>query len=184
MSSARSEEDVALPIITDASVLIHLSRIGLFNLLRSLYSELTVSPSVFHEVVEKGWGLPGSKETNRAVLEGWVKVVSVVDRAEAVKIAEGHGIQMANAETVQLANELKSSLVLADEEEVRRLVEECGLEVRGCLGVLVEAARARLITASEAIKAAEELRGSGYRISNKTLKSFREALKLTEGKVE
>jgi len=116
------------------------------------------------------------------VLEGWVKVVSVVDTAEAVKIAERHGIQMANAETVQLAKELKSSLVLADEEEVRRLVEECGLEVRGCLGVLVEAARARLITASEAMKAAEELRGSGYRISNKTLKSFREALKLTEGR--
>jgi len=49
---------------------------------------------------------------------------------------------------------------------------------------LVEAARARLIAASEAMKAAEELRGSGYRISNKTLKSFREALKLREGKVE
>jgi len=171
-----------LPIISDASVLIHLSRIGLFSLLKSLYSELTISPSVFHEVVEKGWGLPGSKETNRAVLEGWVKVVSVVDKAESVKIAERHGIQMANAETVQLAKELKSSLVLADEEEVRRLVEEYGLEVHGCLGVLVEAAKARLITVSEATKAAEQLRGSGYRISSKTLKSFREALKLTEGR--
>jgi len=173
-----------LPIIADASVLIHLSRIGLFDLLRPLYCDLTVSPSVFHEVVEKGWGLPGSKETNRAVLEGWVKVVSVINRPEAVKIAERHGIQMANAETIQLAKELKSSLVLADEEEVRRLVEDCGLEVRGCLGVLIEAAKARLIKASEAIKAAEELRSSGYRISDKTLKSFREALKLIEGKVE
>ena len=173
-----------MPIIADASVLIHLSRIGLFDLLRSLYHELTISPSVFHEVVEKGWGLPGSRETNRAVLEGWVKVTSVANRPEAVKIAEHHGIQMANAETVRLAKELKSSLVLADEQEVRGLVEDYGFEVRGCLGVLIEAARARLITASEAMKAAEELRSSGYRISNKTLKSFREALKLIEGKVE
>ena len=173
-----------MPIITDASVLIHLSRIGLFDLLRTLYHELTISPSVFHEVVDKGWGLPGSMETNRAVLEGWIKVTSVANRREAAKTAERHGIQMANAETVQLAKELKSSLVLADEEEVRSLVENYGFEVRGCLGVLIEAARARLIAASEAMKATEELRSSGYRISNKTLKSFREALKLMEKRVE
>jgi predicted nucleic acid-binding protein len=65
---------------------------------------------------------------------------------------------MANAETVQLAKELKSGLVLADEEEVRSLVENYGFEVRSCLGVLIEAARARLIAASEAMKATEDLR--------------------------
>ncbi len=42
-------------------------------------------------------GLPSSKETNRAVLEGWVKVVSVVDKAESVKISERYGIQLAKA---------------------------------------------------------------------------------------
>ena len=101
---------------------------------------------------------------------------------EAVKIAERYGVQMANAETVQLAKELKSSLVLPDEDEVGGLVRDCGLVVRGCLGVLTEAARARLITVSETMKATEELRSSGYRISGITPKSFRDALKLIEGR--
>lgn len=67
-------------VVADASVLIHLSRIGRFHLLKNVYNEISITSSVFAEVVEKGWGLAGSIETERAVHEGWIKVVDVVDK--------------------------------------------------------------------------------------------------------
>lgn len=57
-------------VVVDASVIIHLSRIGRFQLIKSLYGSAVVSPGVYQEVVEKGWGLPGSLETEKAVNEG------------------------------------------------------------------------------------------------------------------
>ncbi|MEM3549504.1 MAG: DUF3368 domain-containing protein [Candidatus Bathyarchaeia archaeon] len=128
-------------VVADASILIHLSRIGRFHLLRDVYRELHITPSVFAEVVEKGWGLAGSMETERAVRDGWIKVLDVVDKWKARENSVTRGIHLANAETVQLAREVHASILLADEEEIRELAVESGLMVRGCLGLLVEAVR-------------------------------------------
>jgi len=59
------------------------------------------------EVVERGWGLAGSLETERATREGWIKVLDVVDKWKAREMATMHGVHLANAETVQLARELR-----------------------------------------------------------------------------
>jgi len=50
-------------VIADASILIHLSRIGRFHLLKNVYNQINITSSIFGEVVEKGWGLAGSIET-------------------------------------------------------------------------------------------------------------------------
>jgi predicted nucleic acid-binding protein len=81
-------------------------------------------------------------------------------------------IHLSNAETVQLARELRASVLLADEEEVRRLASEFGLEVRGCLGLLVEAVRKGLISITEAKHDAERLVEEGYRVDERVLKEF------------
>jgi len=159
-------------VVADASVLIHLSRIRRFHLLESLYERVAICPSVYAEVVERGWRLPGSMETERAVNEGWMRVVDVMDKRKARRTAKEQGIQMANAETIQLALEIKPSLVLANEEEVRSLAEEAGLKIRGCLGILIEGARKKLISVPEARRGVEEIRASGYRVSDEILKAF------------
>ena len=163
-------------VVVDASVLIHLSRIGRFHLIKSLYEDIAICQSVYGEVVERGWGLPGSLETDRAAHEGWIRVLDVVNKWKTREIAKEYGIQIANAETVQLAREINPDFVLADEEEIRRLVEEDGLKIRGCLGILIDGVRKKLIPISEAKKGVEELRTSGYRISNAILKAFHEIL--------
>ena len=161
-----------MTIVSDASILIHLSRIGRFHLLKGLYDQIAVASSVFSEVVERGWGLAGSLETDRAVREGWMRVLDVVDRWKARELAVGRRIHLANAETVQLARESKADVLLADEEEVRELATEFGLEVRGCLGLLAEAARARLIAVGEAERDARRLVEEGYRVSEEVLRAF------------
>ena len=44
-------------VVSDASVLIHLARIGYFRLLKDLYGEVVIATGVYSEVVERGWGL-------------------------------------------------------------------------------------------------------------------------------
>ena len=159
-------------IVSDASVLIHLSRIGRFHLLKGLYDRVFIASTVFSEVVERGWGSAGSLETNRGVRDGWMKVLNVVHRWKAREMAVAHRIHLANAETVQLARELKAAVLLADDEEVRELAIEFGLEVRGCLGLLAEAARGMLITVGDAKRDAQRLVEEGYRVSEEVLREF------------
>jgi len=151
-------------------------------LLKNVYNEISIASSVFAEVVEKGWGLAGSIETERAVHEGWIKVVDVVDKWKVREMAVARRIHLANAETVQLAREAKASILLADEEEVREVATEFGLEVRGCLGLLVEAVRRGLISVKEAKQDAKKLIEEGYRISEEVLKEFYIMLRSEESK--
>jgi len=155
--------------VSDASVLIHLARVGYFYLLRSLYEEIMIATGVYLEAVDRGWGFPGSFETEEAIREGWVKVRSVGDKAGVADLMRRYGISLGNAETVQLAVEGGAEVALADEADVRELLEKHGVKVRGCIGVVIEAARRGVIGRNEAKKGLERLVESGYRVSDKVL---------------
>jgi len=156
-------------VISDASVLIHLARVECFYLLRSLYGELAIATGVYLEVVERGWGFPGALETEKAMKEDWLKVRSAADKAGVTDLMRKYGISLGNAETIQLAIEDGAELALADETEVRNLLEEYGVKVRGCIGVLIEAAKKGIISTKEAKKAVRRLTETGYRVSDNVL---------------
>lgn len=158
--------------VSDASVLIHLSRIGRFYLLKEIYNRIVIASGVFSEVVEKGWGLAGSLETEKAAHEGWIKVVEVTDKWKAREMSLSYKIHLANAEAVQLAREIRADVLLADEEEIRALSAEFGLKIRGCLGLLVEAVRLKLMSRDEAKQDAKRLIEEGYRVSEGVLREF------------
>lgn len=163
-------------IIADSSILIHLSKIGQFHLLKKIYGEITIARSVYTEVVEKGWGLAGSLEAEDAIQDGWIKTLDITGKWKAREMATAHGIHLANAETVQLAHESEAVLILADEGEVRELAQKSGMRVRGCLGVLVEAAKREIIGVDEAREDAEKLMEEGYRVSEEVLREFHDLL--------
>lgn len=156
-------------VVSDASVLIHLAKMGFFYLLSGLYGELVIATGVYLEVVERGWGFPGSLETEKAAGEGWMKVMGVADKTRVKNLMRRYGISLGNAETVQLAIEGRAELVLADEVEVRELIEEYRIKVRGCIGVLIEAAKRGVISTNEAKKGMERLVETGYRVSDNVL---------------
>jgi len=168
------------PVVADASVLIHLSRIGRFELLRQLYETIVIPKGVYTEVVEVGWSLPGSVETEKGIKEGWIKVMSVGDRLAVRELTVRHGLHTANAEVVQLAGELGVVEVLADDAKVRLLVERRGLKVRGCMGLLIEAAKRGFLSVSDARRALNELVEKGYRVSREVLRMAHELLSRLE----
>jgi len=55
-----------MSIVSNASPLINLARIGKLDLLRQLYGELAIPEAVWHEVVVEGSEQPGAHEVETA----------------------------------------------------------------------------------------------------------------------
>jgi predicted nucleic acid-binding protein len=66
-----------MKIVSNASPLINLARIGQLDLLQRLYGELTVPEAVWREVVLEGAGQPGAKEVETA---SWIRVQPAANR--------------------------------------------------------------------------------------------------------
>ena len=156
-------------IVSDSSVPIHLARIDRFYLLRELYGKIIISREVYSEVVEKGWRFAGSSETENGVRRGWMEVRDVADRSRVREIARKSGISLGNAETIQLATELGAELALADEADVRDMLEAEKIGVRGCVGILLEAFKRNLLSKESTKSDLKKLVESGYRVGDEVL---------------
>lgn len=60
-----------MSVVSNASPLINLARIGKLDLLRQLYGELFIPEAVWQEVVTDGVGQPGAVDVKVAT---WIKV--------------------------------------------------------------------------------------------------------------
>lgn len=78
---------------------------------------------------------------------------------------------------IQLAKEINTQVVLADEEEVREVAEIAGFKVRGCLGILMEVVKNKILSPPQVIQDVDNLVKSGYRISDDIMGAVKDALK-------
>lgn len=129
-------------IVSDASSLINLARIGELNLLRKLYGEIIVPDAVWHEVVVNGAGQPGAETIHAAV---WVKRASVKNRYLVQALTQD--LDAGEAEAIALALEIKAELLLMDERLGRESAHYFGLHYVGLIGALIEAKHKGLILA-------------------------------------
>jgi predicted nucleic acid-binding protein len=166
-----------MKVIADASILIHLSAIGRFYLLREFFQEVTIPEGVYAEVVIEGWGLSGSLETSEAIRSGFITVNQVMDKEKVKEMSPQYKVSISNAEVIQLAKEINTQIVLADEEEVREAAEIAGFKVRGCLGILMGAVKNEILSPQQVIQDVDSLVKSGYRISDNIIRAVKDALK-------
>ena len=157
-------------VVSDSSPLIHLSQIGRLILLRKLFGELLIPPTVYREVVVEGRKRPGSREVGEA---SWIKVVEVrnkyLKRILQLLLDEGE------AEAIVLALEANANLVLLDDREARLQAKRLGLRVTGTLGILLRAKKLGLI--ENLREELNKLKETGFRISESLEE---EALKAAE----
>ena len=64
-------------VVSDASTLINLARIGEIDLLRQLYGKLLIPEAVWREVVTEGVGQPGAEEIRTA---SWIETKEVANK--------------------------------------------------------------------------------------------------------
>jgi uncharacterized protein len=122
-----------LKVISNASVLIALSSIGMLSLLRERFPESIVVPeAVWREVVDEGAERPGASEVSKA---NWIEVHKVNDKGMVgllrAELDEGE------AESIALAHEVSADVVLLDERDARQAAMRMGLKVLGTVGILL-----------------------------------------------
>ena len=131
-----------MSVVSNASPLINLARIGKLDLLRQLYGELFIPEAVWREVVIEGIGQPGADEVKAAI---WIKRQSVTNTPLVRALRQE--LDAGEAEAIVLTLEIQAELLLMDERVGREVSRHFGLHYTGLIGLLVEAKGKRLIGA-------------------------------------
>lgn len=148
-----------MTIVSDASPLINLARIGKLDLLLQLYGELYLPEAVWQEVVVRGAGQPGAGEIQTAA---WIKRHAVTNWPLVQALEQE--LDAGEAEAIALALELSAELLLMDERLGREAARHLSLRCIGLIGVLLEAKHKGLINAMKPyLDALRDL--AGFRIS-------------------
>jgi predicted nucleic acid-binding protein len=113
------------------------------DLLASLYARILIPAEVRDEVTIVGRGLPGAEEVRMA---RWIEVVEGRPPAEPALQQASKDLGAGERGTILLAKVLPADLVLLDEWKARRVAQEAGLPVVGCIGVLEAGARKGLVS--------------------------------------
>lgn len=131
-----------MSVVSNASPLINLARIGKLTLLRDLYGELIVPEAVWQEVVVEGAGQPGADEVESAT---WIKTQAATNRQLVNALQQD--LDAGEAEAIALTLEMGAELLLMDEHLGRETARHLGLRYVGLVGALVEAKHRGLIRA-------------------------------------
>lgn len=152
----------------DSSCLIALAQIGLFKLLKELFSEVCIPDAVYDEVVIRGKGEAGSEDTESAVKDGWIIKKTVNDEVavNALTTILGKG----EAEVIILCKELDLDCALIDERAARDMAGLMNVNTMGVLGVIDLAIQKGIPIDKK--KVIGHLKDLGFRISDKLFKKI------------
>jgi uncharacterized protein len=145
-------------IVSNASPLIGIARIGRLDLLRELYGELVIPEAVWQEVVVGGAGQPGAELIKAA---SWIKKMQVANHALVQGLSQA--LDSGEAEAIALALEVEAEVLLMDERLGRETARHLGLRYVGLIGVLLEAKRRGLVARVEPSLKALRMQ-AGFRI--------------------
>jgi predicted nucleic acid-binding protein len=127
-------------VVCDSTILIGLAKIGRLDLLREIFSKVSVPEEVFHEVGEKGEGKPGSKSIKET---HWIEIIPVKDKTQVDLLMIS--LDKGEAEVLTPAKQLGADLILVDEEKARKSAVIAGYDVIGLLGLFILAKKLGLI---------------------------------------
>jgi hypothetical protein len=121
-------------VISDASPLISLAKLGHLDWLRVIYGQIAVPPAVWSEVAVDENKFPDARAIRRALAEGWLEVTPPTKAIPRAALDLGRG----EREAIALAEELSAVLII-DELAGRQVAQQLGLNVTGTAGVLLTA---------------------------------------------
>lgn len=130
-------------VVADTSPLNYLVQIKCQELLPALYERALIPPAVMEELAH-----PQAPAAVRDWLRGGPKWLDVCE----IRGPRSAALDPGEAEAIQLAQEEHADLVLIDERRGVALAQQQGLEVTGTLGVLLQAARRKLVDLDTALR--------------------------------
>lgn len=156
-----------MKVICDTTPFIALASVDKIFLLRDIYSSVIVPEAVIEEINEGGKiHVPDLKTFE------WIKVVSNVTTTENQLLFQ---LDYGERQVVLNALKLQTDLVLIDDRVSRNIAEYLGLNVKGTLGVLVDAKKKEMIPSFREL--AMKMREQGIRFSIRLIEEISSALK-------
>ena len=150
-------------VVSDASPLNVLVRIGHADVLPVLFESVVIPPAVASEL---------SHASTPEAVRNWIteRHVWLTIQAPSKMDPTLQLDDVGEAEAISIALELKADLLLADDRKARRIARERGLTVTGAIGVLELASARNLLNLEDTF---ERIRQTDFRVANRIL---REAL--------
>jgi len=162
-------------IVSNATPLIYLAKVGKIDLLRKVFGEVFIPDEVNIEVVDRGKRL-GERDAyviERAISEGWLKVLS----AEIVEVPIK--LELGEAAVLSLAKKLGLREVLMDEVSARVAARLLDLKPRGTVFVLLKALEKKEIDLNEFLEVLNQMIRHGFRLTEEVyVESVREARRI------
>lgn len=139
-------------IVSNSTLLIHLAKIGQFQLLHDFYGQIFIPQAVYNECVTGG---KAYEDANLIEQAEWLQVVEAKDKNLVVLLnAE---LDRGEAEAIALALQQQSDLLLLDDAEGREKAHLYGLKYTGTIGILLKAKRTnKLQSLREALNKLQE----------------------------
>ena len=144
-------------MISDASPLIFLGRIGQLALLKRLFGSVVIPIEVRTEILVEG--RPATIAVSNAIDEGWIKAAEVKNNPEI-------GIKGGERHAINLARERKDHLLIDDAIAIKA-AKALGIETIRTTTVIFMAAGKGIISKKEAVSLINKLIDAGYYISPK-----------------
>jgi predicted nucleic acid-binding protein len=127
-----------LKVVSNTTPIISLLKLSKLDILKNLYSEISIPYAVFQEV-EAGKNKDYYKNLSNL---NWFRIIEIQDK-KAVKYFLD--LDSGEAEAIVLATEIKADLILLDEKLGRFHAKHADLKVTGTIGVLIKAKKEGLI---------------------------------------
>jgi len=159
-------------VVSNATALIHLSRINKLSLLKELFSKVIIPRAVYSEVAVPSEA--GYKEIVKGIQKGWIAVKDIRDRTSAYELAPL--LHKGEAESIILAEEAEADYLIVDERVARSIAASRGIRIIGILGVLSLCIELNLININEALKLSQALIEAGYIIDREVYEEWRRSL--------
>lgn len=150
-----------LKVVSNSSPLIHLSKIGLLDILEKLFDEIIIPEAVYDECVVDGGERRDAKSLEQAE---WIITKSIGKENLNLKRAFLKDVDEGEAEAIVLALEESADLILLDEYDARELARNHDLNITGVIGILLQAKKLGIL--ENAKEHLENLRKSGFWIDD------------------
>jgi len=118
------------PVVANTTPLLALWLLGRLDLLRDLYGEVLIPPTVQAEFLAAETTLRQMALTDTP----WIRVIQLAEPQRALAYA---GLDRGEAEVLALAEEQAARLVIIDERAARRYARRLDLPLTGTIGVLL-----------------------------------------------
>lgn len=154
-------------VVTNATVLIYLAKLDNLDYLAELFDEVSVSKTVYEEVVTRGQqeqyadALPVRNATERFIE---VRELSDGTTNRADEIQESSGLERGECTAIALAEDM-GARCLTDDHAARKTAESVGVEVNGTIYVLLEAIERGPLSFEEYVEKLDALTDNGFRMS-------------------